>query len=198
MAFIGYATEAKTKRQMHFIHSAIGGYYDIIFETSRPVFEYLLAHQLLTYCEDRRVEFQARFKELEKTGFSGLSEDDLEEIKAKQFLLHSETQLAGLLGEFVKERVAPKYFPNLVAVLDRGDREPLDYIYGIVEQILTQMFLGKMKASGFQLSRYFKSPKAWPEIREYVRGQMRILARIANQDPIANFSQMLVQRGVPA
>jgi len=198
MAFIGMPTEAKAKKQLQFMHSPVGGYYDLIFDVSRQVWEYLLAYQLLDYCEVRRGEFQGDYRDAERSGFQDLSPDEMENLKAKQFLLHSETHLAALLGEFVKEKVASAHFQDLCKLLESDNPKPIRYLHGIIEEILTQYFLERMRSHDIQLSRYFKSTRSWTDTRTHVRSQMRILAKVAKQDPLAIFGQMLTEEGVPA
>lgn len=198
MAFLGFATEAKTKKQMHFYHSSVGGYYDVIFDSSHQVWEYLLAYNILDFCERRRKEFQISFRDAEKNDFEGLTEEQKEELRARQFLSHSETHVAALIGELVKDRVAPRFYDKLAKIYETGDPKAIVYIHSLIEEILTQYFLEKMRTQGFQLSKYFKTPKSWTEIRSSVRGQMRILGRMAKEDPMEIFRDKLVKEGVPA
>jgi len=198
MAFVGFPTEAKAKKKLQFVHSHVGGYYDQIFSTDRPVWEYLLAYQLLCFCEDRRKEFNAQFDAHEKSGFADLKEEEKEQLYARQFILHSETHLVALLAEFIRERVARSHFHHLCKLFEAGEPEPVRYLYDIIVEILAQFFLERMRDESFQLSRYFKSSKAWPELRSYVRGQLRVLARITGTDPLETFANKLNTSGVPA
>ena len=84
------------------------------------------------------------------------------------------------------QEYAEKYFERL-------------YIYddmSIIEDIDKELDL--LESHDFKLSRYFKNVKAWPEIRGLVRGQMKIIARMAQKDPIQEFGKLLVDEGVPA
>lgn len=195
MCWEGKPTEAKTRKRAHFEPVVTAGFYEEIFKPDRSPSEYMLAHKILEYCEGRRKQLQAELKEKE---LADLGEEQRMELDARAYLIHAETLLAGYLGLVIRDKVSPKHYHLLVNLIDSGNLAPLAYLFDLVDQILMENVKEKVGTRSFQMSKYYKTQKAWPETRGTITAQLNILKRIAQKDPLDVFVEMLNQNGIPA
>ena len=175
-----------------------GGYYEFIFKPTRSAWEYLLALKILDYAETKRKSFQAVYRDQENKLFEGLDEAARKTLDAQYYLIHAETMLASYIAQVVREKVSEKYYREAVNAFEAQNTAAFDYLFDLVDQILTENVKERLKERAFQMSKYFKSARAWPEFRGIISAQMNLLKKIAAKDPLEGFTTRLAKVGVPA
>jgi AIPR protein len=197
MCWEGHPQESKS-RKSHFQAEPVGGWYEFIFKPERSAWEYLLANQIIEYCERRKAEFIAEYKEAERQLFEGLDEEELAILEARQYIAHADRHVCAYISRIVRDSVAETHYKDFVHAIEEGKTQPLDLLFGLVDSILTSNVRERMNERAFQLSRYWKSKKAWPDARSVISSGMNFAKQIAKKDPLETFREELNQIGVPA
>lgn len=198
MCWEGLPVEAKARKARHFQSEPTGGYYEFIFKPTRTAWEYLLALKILNFSEAKRKALQALYRDQEAQQFEGLDEEERKTLDARSYLIHAETMIAAYISEVTRQKVSAKYFKETVRAFEAGDTSSFEYLFELIDQILTENLKERSKARAFQMSNYFKSTRAWPEIRGALSAQMNLLQKIAGKDPLEGFTSRLSKAGVPA
>jgi hypothetical protein len=202
MVWMGKPTEAKSSKSAHFIREGNQGFYESIFNlSSYNEFDFILAFWLLDYCEEQRKRFASKFRGAARKDFEGLPEEEVLQLRAKEYLLHAETHMAALMGSAIRKVLERERYAALIQLFEEQNTSPFDHLFNTYDAIISLKYKREFSAArqsgqllAPQFSKDFKNKEFWQELQSFVRDQLEMWSITA--DPMERFKAELAKVGI--